>query len=155
MFSPENRTGRNILFGVREFAMAAIANGMAIHSFLKPFVSTFFVFSDYLKPAIRLAALMQLHTTFVFTHDSIFVGEDGPTHQPIEHIAMMRSIPNVNFIRPADEKEVVGAYELALNSETSPTVIALTRQNIVSLSETSKDKVQKGLYQVVKNPKSD
>lgn len=154
-FSPENRLGRNILFGVREFAMAAIGNGIALHSFLKPFVSTFFVFSDYLKPAIRLAALMQLPTTFIFTHDSIFVGEDGPTHQPIEHIAMMRSIPNVNFIRPADESEVKGAYELALNSVSTPTVIALTRQNIVSLTETSQSKVQKGLYHTVKNSKSD
>ncbi len=155
VFSAENRSGRNILFGVREFAMAAIGNGIALHSFLKPFVSTFFVFSDYLKPAIRLAALMQLPTVFIFTHDSVFVGEDGPTHQPIEHIAMMRAIPNVNFIRPADEKEVVGAYEMAVNSETTPTVIALTRQNIKSLSETSKDKLQKGLYYVVKDSKSE
>ena len=150
-FSKENRKGRNILFGVREFAMCAMANGIALHSNFKPFVSTFFVFSDYAKPAIRLAALMKLPVTYVFTHDSIFVGEDGPTHEPIEHIAMMRSIPNVNFIRPADEKEVMGAYELALNSKDTPTVIALTRQNIVSLEETSKANIQKGLYQVVSN----
>lgn len=150
-FSKENRKGRNILFGVREFAMCAMANGLALHSNFKPFVSTFFVFSDYAKPAIRLAALMKLPVTYVFTHDSIFVGEDGPTHEPIEHIAMMRSIPNVNFIRPADEKEVMGAYELALNSKDTPTVIALTRQNIVSLSETSQEKIQKGLYTVVNN----
>ena len=150
-FDIENRTGRNILFGVREFAMGAIANGIAIHSNFKPFVSTFFVFSDYMKPAIRLAALMKLPVTYVFTHDSIFVGEDGPTHQPIEHIAMFRSMPNVNFIRPADEKEVKGAYELAFNSKHTPTVIALTRQNIKSLEETSSNKVQQGIYQLVDN----
>ena len=150
-FSPVNRSGRNILFGVREFAMSAIANGIALHSNFKPFVSTFFVFSDYAKPAIRLAALMKLPVTYVFTHDSVFVGEDGPTHEPVEHIAMFRSLPNVNFIRPADEVEVKGAYELALNSKDTPTIIALTRQNIVSLDETSQVKVQEGLYKVVEN----
>ena len=148
VFDPSNRKGRNILFGVREFAMGAIANGIALHSNFRPFVSTFFVFSDYMKPSIRMAGLMSLPTTFIFTHDSVYVGEDGPTHEPIEHIATMRSIPNVTFIRPADEKEVIGAYERALNSEKSPTVIALTRQNIKSLKETSKDKVQSGIYKL-------
>lgn len=151
VFNLTNRKGRNILFGVREFGMGAIANGIALHSNFKPFVSTFFVFSDYMKPAIRLAAIMNLPVTYVFTHDSIFVGEDGPTHEPIEHIAMMRSIPNVNFVRPADETEVAGAYELAYNNTDTPTVIALTRQNIVSLEETSKEKVQQGIYKVVDN----
>ena len=151
VFNITNRLGRNILFGVREFAMGAIANGIALHSNFKPFVSTFFVFSDYMKPAIRLAAIMNLPITYVFTHDSIFVGEDGPTHEPIEHIAMFRSMPNVNFIRPADENEVQGAYELAYNNSTTPTVIALTRQNIVSLEETSKEKVKSGFYKVVDN----
>ena len=151
VFSIKNRKGRNILFGVREFAMGSIANGMALHSNFKPFISTFFVFSDYMKPSIRLAAIMKLPVTYVFTHDSIFVGEDGPTHEPIEHIAMIRSIPNVNFIRPADENEVKGAYELAFNNKTTPTVIALTRQNIKSLNETSKEKIQKGIYKVVDN----
>ena len=148
IFNISNRKGRNILFGVREFAMGAIANGIALHSNFKPFVSTFFVFSDYMKPSIRMAGLMSLPMTFIFTHDSVYVGEDGPTHEPIEHIATMRSIPNVTFIRPADEKEVIGAYERALNSEKSPTVIALTRQNIKSLKETSKDKVQSGIYKL-------
>ncbi len=145
-FMPHNRQGRNIMFGVREFAMGAIANGIALHSNFRPFVSTFFVFSDYLKPAIRLAALMKLPVTYVMTHDSIFVGEDGPTHEPIEQYAMVRSIPNVNVLRPADEKEVLASYEIALSSETTPTVIGLTRQNIVSLEMTNVDKVKKGAY---------
>lgn len=149
-FNKQNRKGRNILFGVREFAMAAIGNGIAAHSVLKPFVSTFFVFSDYLKPAIRLASLMKLPTVFIFTHDSIFVGEDGPTHQPIEHIAMMRSIPGVTFYRPADEKEVLGAYEEALNSRKT-SVIALTRQNIKTLKQTDKEKIKRGIYSLIDN----
>ncbi|NQZ28993.1 MAG: transketolase [Mycoplasmatales bacterium] len=151
VFSIKNRKGRNILFGVREFAMAAMANGIALHSNFKPFVSTFFVFSDYAKPAIRLASLMKLPVTYVFTHDSVYVGEDGPTHEPIEHNAMFRSLPNLNFFRPADEKEVMGAYEVALNSNETPTVIALTRQNIVSLKETSKTETKKGAYYLHKS----
>ena len=151
VFSKDNRKGRNILFGVREFGMSAIANGIALHSNFRPFVSTFFVFADYLKPALRLSAIMHLPVTYIFTHDSVVVGEDGPTHEPVEQTAMIRSIPNVNFIRPADEIEVQGAYEKALNSDDKPTVIALTRQNIVSTKITSKDKVQHGPYQVVDN----
>ncbi|CAM9151778.1 transketolase [Mycoplasma marinum] len=150
VFSMENRRGRNILFGVREFAMAAMANGIALHSNFKPFVSTFFVFSDYAKPAIRLASLMKLPVTYIFTHDSVFVGEDGPTHEPIEHNAMFRSLPNLNFIRPADETEVMGAYEIALNSTSTPTVISLTRQNIVSLEQTTKEGVKNGSYHLNK-----
>ena len=150
-FSKKNRIGRNVLFGVREFAMCAMANGLALHSNFKPFVSTFFVFSDYAKPAIRLASLMKLPVTYVFTHDSVFVGEDGPTHEPIEHIAMFRSLPGVNFFRPADETEVLGAYESAYNSKETPTVIALTRQNIKSLDVTNKSLVKNGLYQVLNN----
>ncbi|MDI4568044.1 MAG: transketolase, partial [Mycoplasma sp.] len=100
---PLNPSSRNILFGVREFSMAAIANGIALHSQLIPFVSTFAVFSDYLKPALRLSALMKLRVIYILTHDSVFVGEDGPTHQPIEQLAMLRSIPGVNVFRPADE----------------------------------------------------
>ncbi len=152
-FTKSNRKGRNILFGVREFGMAAIANGIALHSNFKPFVSTFFVFSDYLKPAVRLAALMGLPVTYIFTHDSVFVGEDGPTHEPIEHLAMLRSIPNVNVIRPADEKEVIGAYEVAVNSKGTPTVIVLTRQNIVSQDKTSIAGVTKGAYNIHKGTK--
>ena len=150
-YSPQNRKGRNILFGVREFAMAAIANGLALHSNFRPFVSTFFVFADYLKPAMRLAALMKLPVTYIFTHDSVFVGEDGPTHEPIDQAAMIRAIPNVNLIRPADEKEVLGAYNFALEQNNKPTVIVLTRQNIESLSETSADEVKKGSYYLRKS----
>ncbi|NQZ66250.1 MAG: transketolase [Mycoplasmatales bacterium] len=150
-FNQKNRKGRNILFGVREFAMGAIANGLALHSNFKPFVSTFFVFSDYMKPAMRLASIMKLPVTYIFTHDSIFVGEDGPTHEPIEHIAMLRSLPGINFIRPADENEVIGAYELAYNSKESPTAIALTRQNIISLEETSSSKIKNGNYKLIDN----
>jgi transketolase len=131
--------------------MGAIANGMALHSNLKPFVSTFFVFSDYMKPAIRLASIMKLPITYVFTHDSIYVGEDGPTHEPIEQLAMLRSVPNLNVLRPSDEKEVKAAYEIAYNSKLNPTAIILTRQNIISLNETSKNKMKKGYYNLIKN----
>lgn len=151
VFDLNNKSGRNFLFGVREFGMGTIANGLALHSNLKPFVSTFFVFADYIKPSIRLAALMKLPITYVFTHDSVFVGEDGPTHEPIEQLAMMRSIPNINILRPADEKEVIGAYEIAYNSKKTPTAIILTRQNIVSLNETSKEKFKKGNYKIISN----
>ncbi|MGZ9414319.1 transketolase [Mycoplasma sp. 5370] len=146
VFSVENRQGRNLLFGVREFAMGAIANGLALHSVLKPFVSTFFVFSDYVKPAMRLSALMKLPVTYVFTHDSVFVGEDGPTHQPIEQLAMLRSLPGIKVLRPADEKEVIASYELAINSVNKPHVIVLTRQNITSLASTNKDLFKQGSY---------
>ncbi|WP_211246933.1 transketolase [[Mycoplasma] collis] len=149
-FCPTNRTGRNILFGVREFAMAGIANGIALHSTLKPFVSTFFVFSDYLKPAIRLSALMGLPVTYVFSHDSVFVGEDGPTHQPIEQLAMLRSIPGIKVLRPADETETKAAFELAINSKRKPHVIVTTRQNIKSLDETCKKEFRLGSYFVNK-----
>ncbi|MCR8613199.1 MAG: transketolase [Mycoplasma sp.] len=148
VFSPENRQGRNILFGVREFAMGAIANGLALHSNIKPVVSTFFVFSDYVKPAIRLSALMHLPVTYVFTHDSVYVGEDGPTHEPIEQLAMLRSIPNVVVFRPGDEKEVIGAWQFAITSKKHPTIIVLTRQNITSLKNTSEAKVKNGMYQL-------
>ena len=151
VFDLNNRSGRNFLFGVREFGMGTIANGLALHSNLKPFVSTFFVFADYIKPSIRLAAIMKIPVTYVFTHDSVFVGEDGPTHEPIEQLAMMRSIPNIKILRPADEKEVIGAYEVAYNSTKGPTAIILTRQNIVSLEETSKEKFKKGSYKIISN----
>jgi transketolase len=130
-----DQTGRNIMFGVREFAMAAIANGMALHAGIRPFVSTFFVFSDYLKPALRLSALMNLPTLFIFTHDSIAVGEDGPTHEPIEQLAMLRSIPNVQVLRPADGNETAAAYKLALETTDQPTVLVLTRQAVPVISK--------------------
>lgn len=145
-FSAGNRLGRNINFGVREHAMAAITNGIALHGGLKPFCSTFFVFSDYMKPAIRLAALMKLPVIYVFTHDSIAVGEDGPTHQPIEQMTMLRSIPGLHVIRPADESEVKGAWEVAYLSKHHPTAIVLTRQNVKSLAKTDYSKVKFGAY---------
>ena len=146
-FGLANRLGRNINFGVREHAMAAITNGIALHGGLKPFCSTFFVFSDYMKPAIRLAALMKLPVIYVFTHDSIAVGEDGPTHQPIEQLTMLRSIPGLNVIRPADANEVKGAWEVAYYSKHNPTAIVLTRQNLPSVTEdNATQKVKFGGY---------
>lgn len=139
-------SGNNINFGVREFAMGAIINGMNLHGGVIPFASTFFVFSDYIKPAIRLAALQKIPSLFIFTHDSVFVGEDGPTHQPIEHIAMFRALPNVLTFRPADEKEVAGSYMIALKQKQTPSIILLTRQNITTQQNTSAKKVVKGAY---------
>jgi transketolase len=109
-FFPENPIGRNIMYGVREFGMAAINNGMAAHGAILPFASGFFVFSDYMKPALRLGALMELQQLYIFTHDSVAVGEDGPTHEPIEQLAMIRSIPNMILFRPADFQETYAAY---------------------------------------------
>lgn len=130
--SAYNFEGRNIHFGVREFAMAAISNGIALHGGLKPFCATFFVFSDYMKPALRLAALMNLPVTYILTHDSIGVGEDGPTHEPIEHLAMLRSLPNLSVIRPADFNETVYAWEVAQKA-TKPTALILSRQKLETL----------------------
>ena len=134
-FQKADYEGRNLHFGIREHAMAAIANGMAVHGGLKVFCSTFFVFSDYMKNSMRLAALMNLPVTYVLTHDSIGVGEDGPTHQPIEQLAMLRSMPNMVTIRPADGKETVAAWECALNSK-HPVSLVLTRQNLPYLAGT-------------------
>ena len=143
--------GKNIWFGVREFAMGAAVNGMAAHGGLQPYGATFFVFSDYLKPALRLSAIMGLNSTFIFTHDSIAVGEDGPTHEPIEQLAGLRSIPNMNVIRPADGNETRVAWEVALESEQTPTSLVLTRQNLPYLDvdeETVEQGVRKGAYVV-------
>ncbi len=143
----KNKLGRNIMYGVREFAMAAINNGIALHGGLLPFSSGFFVFADYLKPAIRLASLMKLQTLFIFTHDSIAVGEDGPTHQPIEQLAMLRSIPNINVFRPCDMAEVQASYLHALEDKTKPSVILATRQNLKELDHKNVfDDVKKGAY---------
>lgn len=150
-----NKLGRNIMYGVREFAMAAINNGIALHGGLLPFSSGFFVFADYLKPAIRLASLMKLQTLFIFTHDSIAVGEDGPTHQPIEQLAMLRSIPNINVFRPCDMAEVQASYLHALEDKTKPSVILATRQNLKELDHKNVfDDVKKGAYLIseVNNP---
>jgi len=144
-FSREDRNGNNLHFGVREHAMAAIANGIYVHGGLKPFVSTFFVFTDYMKGAMRLSALMGLPVTYVLTHDSIAVGEDGPTHEPIEHLAALRALPNFNVFRPADSKETAVGWYLAMNSKTTPTALILTRQNLPLYAETSVEAL-KGAY---------
>lgn len=146
VFKPANRLGRNILFGVREFAMVAIANGIALHSVLRPFVSTFLVFADYLKPAMRLSAIMGIPVSYIFSHDSVFVGEDGPTHQPIEQLAMIRSIPGIRVLRPGDEVETKAAFELAVASIKKPTVIVTTRQELRSLEETDASSFKRGFY---------
>jgi transketolase len=144
-FSAENYAGFNIRFGVREHAMAAIGNGLAVHGGLRPYVSTFFVFTDYMKPAMRLSALMGLPVIYVLTHDSIGVGEDGPTHQPIEHLASLRSIPNFTVIRPADAKETAAGWVSALARKNGPTALILTRQNVPLYEETGKEAL-KGAY---------
>ena len=131
-----HRLNRNIQFGVREFAMGTILNGMALHGGLRVYGGTFFVFSDYVKAAIRLSALQGLPVTYVFTHDSIAVGEDGPTHEPIEHLAGLRAIPNLTVFRPADARETQAAWYLALKSKTTPTALVLTRQNLTVEAET-------------------
>ena len=146
-FSAEDYSGRNLHFGIREHAMGAVANGIAVHGGLKTFCSTFFVFSDYMKNPMRLAALMKLPVTYVLTHDSIGVGEDGPTHQPIEQLAMLRSTPNMVTFRPADAKETVAAWEYALNSKTEPVAIVLTRQDLPYLEKTGAE-AKKGAYVV-------
>ncbi|OXT06015.1 transketolase [Thermoanaerobacterium thermosaccharolyticum] len=143
-YSSENRSGSNFHFGVREHAMGAIANGIAAYGGLIPYVSTFLVFSDYMKGAVRLSALMKLPVIYVYTHDSIGVGEDGPTHEPIEHLPMLRSIPNLTVIRPADSKEVSAAWCYALNKKDGPTALILTRQNLPVYEETSKEALKGG-----------
>jgi transketolase len=140
--------GRNVFFGVREFGMCAAVNGIAAHGGLIPFGSTFFVFSDYAKPAIRLAALMQVHALFVFTHDSIALGEDGPTHQPVEHLMALRAVPGLTDFRPADANETAAAWRLALERK-GPSFFALTRQNVPVLDAAAHDLyagVGKGAY---------
>lgn len=147
-FSPSDYAGRNIYYGVREFAMGAVVNGMALHGGVKPFGATFFVFSDYLRPAIRLSALMNLPVTYVFTHDSIFVGEDGPTHEPIEQLAALRGIPNVTVLRPADANETAAAWKYAIENQNGPVALVLTRQNLtVNIEgEIADVEVGKGAY---------
>ena len=144
-FSKDNYAGRNLHFGVRELAMAAIGNGLMLHGGLRAFVSTFFVFSDYTKPMARLSALMGVPLTFVFTHDSIGVGEDGPTHEPIEQLAMLRSMPNFHVFRPADATETAAAWYSAVSSQKTPTALVLTRQNLPQLAGSSKEAL-KGAY---------
>ena len=145
-FTANNYAGQNINFGIREHAMCAIANGIAAHGGLRPYVGSFLVFADYAKGALRTAALMGLPVTYLLSHDSIAVGEDGPTHQPIEQLASFRMIPNFNVIRPADANETAGAYEIAFSSKETPTAIILTRQNLTTVRGCSKNKVKKGAY---------
>ncbi|WP_100010876.1 transketolase [Lentibacillus sediminis] len=155
-FSRNNYQGRNIWFGVREHAMGAALNGMALHGGLQVFAGTFFVFSDYLRPAVRLSAIMQNPVTYVFTHDSIAVGEDGPTHEPIEQLAALRAMPGLSLIRPADGNETQAAWRLALESKDQPTALVLTRQNLPTLEGTKKhayEGVKKGAYIVSKSEK--
>ncbi len=141
--------GRNMRFGVREHAMGGILNGMALHRGLLPYGATFLIFSDYMRPAIRLAALMKLHVIYVFTHDSIGLGEDGPTHQPVEHLAALRAIPNLTVIRPCDANETAAAWRAALENDGGPVALALTRQNLPVLEHTADNPgngLRKGAY---------
>lgn len=152
-FSKDNYAGRNLHFGVRELAMAAMGNGLMLYGGLKAYVSTFFVFSDYVKPMARLSALMGLPLTFVLTHDSIGVGEDGPTHEPIEQLAMLRAMPNFTVFRPADATECAAAWYYAVTSRKTPTALVLTRQNLPQLAGSSKEAL-KGGYIISDSKKS-
>jgi transketolase len=147
--------GRNIHFGIREHAMGGILNGMALSKALVPYGATFLVFSDYMRPAIRLAALMKLQVVYVFTHDSVAVGEDGPTHQPVEHIAALRTIPNLVMVRPADANETASAWQFALNRKEGPTALVLTRQKVSIIDRArfaSPDGLQRGGYVLADAP---
>jgi transketolase len=144
-FQPGNRAGRNIHYGVREHAMAAASNGIALHGGLLPFSATFFNFLDYLKPALRLAAINEIREIFVFTHDSVFLGEDGPTHQPIEQLSMLRATPNVIDLRPADALETLEAWKYAIQPKTGPSAIVLSRQKLPFLGERNAE-VSRGAY---------
>lgn len=144
-FSRENYLGKNIYYGVREHAMAAITNGLALCGF-RPYASTFLSFSDYLKPALRLSSMMNLPCIYIFSHDSIGVGEDGPTHQPMEQLLMLRSLPNLDVFRPADANEVIGSYKTILEKSSGPSAIALARNTVPILEETKANEVEKGGY---------
>jgi len=144
-FNKDNRLGRNINYGVREHAMAAMVNGLVLHG-LKGFSGAFFVFADYLKPAARMAAIMNIPSTFIFSHDSIAVGEDGPTHEPVEQLSMFRATPNINLFRPADANETNYSYRFALESKKTPSVIVLSRQNLEVKVATTYEQFSKGAY---------
>lgn len=155
-FTKDNYAGKNIWFGVREFAMAAALNGMALHGGLKVYAGTFFVFSDYMRPAIRLSAIMNTPVTYVLTHDSIAVGEDGATHEPVEHLASFRCMPGLSLIRPADANETQAAWRLAMESKNTPTALVLTRQGLPTLEGTKErayEGVKKGAYIVSEGEK--
>nr|WP_249139014.1 transketolase [Actibacterium sp. MT2.3-13A] len=148
IFSPENRKGRYIHFGIREHGMAAAMNGMALHGGMRPYGGTFLVFTDYARPSVRLSALMGVPVTYVMTHDSIGLGEDGPTHQPVEHLAMLRATPNMMVFRPADTVETAEAWEIALSAKTTPSTLALSRQNLptVRLEHKTRNLTAQGAY---------
>jgi transketolase len=146
-FQAENYGGRNLRFGVREHGMGGILNGMALHGGLIPYGATFLIFSDYMRPAIRLAALTEQQVIYVFTHDSIGLGEDGPTHQPIEQLAALRAIPNLLLIRPCDANETAQAWQAALQHRGGPVAMALTRQNLPTLDRSSQYASAAGLHQ--------
>ncbi len=152
-YSKENPAGANLHFGIREHAMTAIANGMVLHGGLRPYIAGFFVFSDYMRPSMRLSALMKLPVINVMTHDSIGVGEDGPTHQPVEHLAALRCMPNFTVIRPCDTNETAAAWYLALTRTESPTALVLSRQNLTLLKETGKGAL-KGAYVLKESKKA-
>ncbi len=152
-FSADNYSGKNIHYGVREQAMASIANGMTLYGGIKTYAATFFVFSDYLKPMARLSSLMELPVTYIFTHDSIGVGEDGPTHQPVEQLAMLRSMPNFITYRPADATETAAGWYIALTSKKTPVGLILTRQNIEQCNSSDKNGALKGAYIIDKEQK--
>lgn len=153
-FTSTDRAGRNFHYGVRELCMGLCSNGMALYGAAIPFAATFTVFSDYMKPALRLAALQKLHEVFVFTHDSIFVGEDGPTHQPIEHLAMCRSIPGLTVIRPAESHEVAHAWAVALEQREGPVALFLTRQTVANFTPEQAGRIDlaRGAYVLSEDP---
>jgi len=155
-FTADNRSGRNIHYGLREHAMGAISSGIALHGGLIPFASTFLVFSDYMRPAIRLAALMKLHVIYILTHDSIGLGEDGPTHQPVEQLTSLRAIPGLVVLRPADAVETIAAWEIALEHRHGPSALILTRQAVPPLphDENDREKVRRGAYVLADFPGS-
>ena len=152
IIKPGNFSGNYIHYGVREHAMCGIMNGLALHSGLVPYGGTFLIFSDYCKPSIRLAAMMKQRVIYVFTHDSIGLGEDGPTHQPIEQLTSLRSIPNLNVFRPSDMIETFECWEIALENKNTPSVIALTRQKInpVRKQNSSKNLSSNGAYEILR-----
>ena len=149
-FSNENASGNHINYGVREFGMSAIMNGMVLHGAIKPYGATFLVFTDYARNAVRLSALMKLPNIFVYTHDSVALGEDGPTHQPIEELEHLRAIPNLNLLRPADIFETLECWEIALKSKNNPSAIALSRQKVgyINPSNSKDNKCERGAYTV-------
>ncbi|NVJ95481.1 MAG: transketolase, partial [Marivivens sp.] len=148
VFDPENRAGRYVYWGIREHGMAAAMNGMALHGGVRPYGGTFMCFTDYARGAMRLSALSHLPVVYVMTHDSIGLGEDGPTHQPVEHLAMLRATPNTLVFRPADTVETAEAWEIALTQDKTPSVLALSRQNLptVRTEHKAKNLVAQGAY---------